>query len=351
MTSINYYFSLLCLADITTGKIVRTEFFYCKRGISHGFYRALRHDNTLESFGVYINGHPSGVWWRSLTGNGYYFGEMNKNLEFEGPNNCFIYPDFETVLMGLFECDVMRKASETRIETISVSEFGVLVPHYFHPSQTAIEFYLEKPDETVLDAKISDNPTIADPYESEFVQVRPSMIENAGEGLFSKRKIPKGNVVAYFNGIRISSELYTESSDYSISTNNPVNTNKSKDGHQNNKDEDCVIMFDIPDEYRSTTTYCATLAHKICHSFQPNAIYDYAFHPRFGFIRCAVALRDINEDEEITCDYKYSLTKHPPKWYMACLNKHLMEVLNLNEDEVQAIYYESKSNTITVIDS
>ena len=228
--------------------------------------------------------------------------------------------------------DEMVNASETSINNISVSDdFGMLIPKYSPPRQTAFEFYLEKLSSTVSTVKstvyaevICDNPKISDPYESKFVEVKASLIETAGEGLFTKRNIVRGKVVAYFNGVRISSDLYTESSDYSISISQPINI-RSNIEYRKEKQQ-TVTMLDIPREYRSSEMYCATLAHKICHSFQPNASYDYAFHPRFGFIRCAVAIRDIKEGEEVTCDYKYSLTKDPPKWYIKCLNKYLMDV-------------------------
>ena len=31
--------------------------------------------------------------------------------------------------------------------------------------------------------------------------------------------------------------------------------------------------------------YCASLGHKVCHSFSPNAVYSHAAHPLFGRIR------------------------------------------------------------------
>ena len=31
--------------------------------------------------------------------------------------------------------------------------------------------------------------------------------------------------------------------------------------------------------------YCASLGHKVCHSFSPNAAYSHALHPLFGRIR------------------------------------------------------------------
>ncbi len=50
----------------------------------------------------------------------------------------------------------------------------------------------------------SRTPVCPDPYESEFVVVRPSLQgEEAGEGLFAKKGIAAGTVAALFNGVNI----------------------------------------------------------------------------------------------------------------------------------------------------
>ena len=107
--------------------------------------------------------------------------------------------------------------------------------------------------------------------------------------MFAKTDIEAGKVVAYFFGVKKDiwdqDKLDFRSSDYSISCSGPDQTIRS--------------ILDIPDECRSTEVYSATLAHKICHSFCPNAKYSNAFHPRFGNIRCAVSVRKILAGEEI----------------------------------------------------
>jgi hypothetical protein len=119
--------------------------------------------------------------------------------------------------------------------------------------------------------------------------VKTSQIPNAGEGLFSKIDIDAGKVVAYFHGVKRGilnqDKIDFKSSDYSISCSGP--------------DETVRTILDIPEECRNTDVYCATLAHKICHSFVPNSKYSNAFHPRFGNIRCAISLRKIAAGEEI----------------------------------------------------
>merc|ERR1712223_1189629 len=113
--------------------------------------------------------------------------------------------------------------------------------------------------------------------------VKKSLIPDAGEGLFATKNIVKGQLVSYFHGVPLENE---NGSDYSIRCHNS--------------------MIDIPEKCRSTKNYCATLCHKICHSFEPNANYSYAFHPRFGgVIRCAVAIKNIKIGEVVTCNYKY----------------------------------------------
>lgn len=50
---------------------------------------------------------------------------------------------------------------------------------------------------------ISSNPMLRDPYESERVFVKTSTIPDAGDGLFAKRKLKAGEVVSFYNGIRL----------------------------------------------------------------------------------------------------------------------------------------------------
>ena len=83
-------------------------------------------------------------------------------------------------------------------------------------------------------------------------------------------------------------------------------------------------ILDIPEEMRSLSNYRATLGHKVCHSFQPNAFYGFGFHPVFGKIRTVVALKDIGAGEEITCDYRYKWSKSP-QWYKDALVQYCRE--------------------------
>ena len=97
-------------------------------------------------------------------------------------------------------------------------------------------------------------------------------------------------------------------------------------------------QMDIPLEMRDTSVYCATSAHKINHSFQPNcrfsrfnhprclvgnflifpfSILDFCifnhqemsvfsfFHPRFGPIPCVTTIQHVKKGEELFSYYRF----------------------------------------------
>ena len=75
--------------------------------------------------------------------------------------------------------------------------------------------------------------------------------------------------------------------------------------------------LDIPDEFVSIDNYKATLGHKACHSFElacKNSKFECIWHPRFGHIMSIVALRNIEQDDEILVNYNYDI-RIAPDWY------------------------------------
>ena len=49
---------------------------------------------------------------------------------------------------------------------------------------------------------VTSQPLLPDPYEDRMVEVRVSRVEGAEEGLFSRRNVKAGTVMAFYNGIR-----------------------------------------------------------------------------------------------------------------------------------------------------
>ena len=79
---------------------------------------------------------------------------------------------------------------------------------------------------------------------------------------------------------------------------------------------DETTVLDVPLE--TMKTYRGTMGHKANHGGSretSNARYEaFGKHPRFGRIKCLVANRDIEVDEEICCDYGYE-HETVPEWY------------------------------------
>ena len=57
--------------------------------------------------------------------------------------------------------------------------------------------------------------------------------------------------------------------------------------------------MDLPPQYHESANYCASLAHKLNHSFTPNCDWVNADHPVFGFIPAARAVEDVMPGEEV----------------------------------------------------
>jgi len=271
-------------------------------------------DRTL--FRLIINGNSDQTTsWHASSLGSYFFKDPTSK------STAFIYPDLNTAIVGNFEDNSVSQAYEAMVTSTTMNEFGILQPQFEVTSNQFVK-------ETAKPETICQNPLTRDPYESKWVLVQDSKIPEAGQGLFALQDIKKGQLIAFFYGLPLQNMI--QGSDYSIKF----------------SDE---LLIDIPDNCRSTDIYCATLAHKICHSFEANAEYAYAFHPRFGrVIRCAVAIKDIESGTEITCNYKYKLQK-APEWYKRCLKTFLSVNLHCSEQDQQLIEKKLLHNNETIL--
>ena len=216
----------------------------------HGFYRQVIHD-TVTEIGLYKNGEKVGPTWYRLEGNAYKI-TVDKYMT-------YLYPD----LVNAIHSELDTKGDMVKGKFAKVQDFhqngGLPLPlvQLHNVSDTFdydVSSYL----------KISEKPLLRDPYEQQTIFIGKSSIHaEAGEGLFAKRILPKGSLVAIFNGVRKRdiNGLPSPNSAYKI----------------------CFIRgvdLDIPESAISAKKYCATLAHKACHSFTPNAGFYIFEHPR-----------------------------------------------------------------------
>ena len=96
----------------------------------------------------------------------------------------------------------------------------------------------------------------------------------------------QGTIAAFYNGVRIPYRVYQEGDpkeEWSTSAYKIYINADWKSGER----------MDIPSEYVSLDNYCATLGHKINHSFRPNCEEWFFDHPRFGLVPCERAKKDI----------------------------------------------------------
>ncbi len=170
-----------------------------------------------------------------------------------------------------------------------------------------------------MSVSISKTPLSRDPYEHQNVYVKTSTISLAGEGLFAKRFLPAGSLIALFNGIRQRETGFVKKirdfSDYRIGLGSGE------------------ICLDIPDPYTSLKNYCATTGHKACHSFKPNSVFKELFHPRFGRIMSIVSEKDIQPHHEVLVSYNYRIHQ-APTWYQELYFRHLRENNDMSEEAI-----------------
>jgi len=270
---------------------------YFKEGIVHGFGRYFDNRGRLKCVANHKNGLKFGVFWQIIRGGGCVVGRADDRGQMSGIRIAYIYPDFRTALVGHFEDGLMKAAQVASLKTI-IDDGGIKVPIFTEPRGPYYKRELATYDH------VTSDPLLTDPYECRMVKVAPSKVPGSGEGLFAARDIEPNTIVAFYNGGRIkprSPEDY-DHPDWD------VNAYKIFDPTRKNG------TIDIPKQYRTLDSYCATLAHKTNHSFLPNAEFVTFDHPKYGLVPCLVSNHDIKESEEIFVHYGYHLDTCPD-WY------------------------------------
>ena len=160
---------------------------------------------------------------------------------------------------------------------------------------------------------VGPGPLTPDPYELVTCEVRRSSVSGGGEGLFARRNIEKGEIVAFYNGVRLpyvpGEKENWETSGYKIFV---------------NADHSSGERIDLPGDLIHLHNYSATLGHKMNHNFDYNCSEWFFSHPRHGTIPCAVAIRDISQGQELFLHYGYD-PNNCPLWYKEAVEEYLRE--------------------------
>ncbi len=270
---------------------------FCK-GVLHGITRrfvAARHrKDNLKMVAFFRHGEARGTAWKGLLGGAFLVGPLDAEEAISGEQAIYVYPDIRTVIVGRFEGDRLVRGRMGTIVGVAFEDF-VAVP------SVAVD---QESDVTVVrdvstGRRISRFPLQEEPWESRHVEVGGSLLsEEAGEGLFAKVDMKRGQLVAFYNGVRLQSGRDDDSwSGYRVRLNGQVD-------------------IDIPGDMTSTSRYRASLGHKANHAFgkRVNLCWSRLEHPRFGLICSLSAARDISAGEELLVNYGVSMAD-APGWY------------------------------------
>jgi histone-lysine N-methyltransferase SETD7 len=128
---------------------------------------------------------------------GWYVGGCNRVGRVTGDAVVYLYPDLKTALVGRWSNDCLRSAVLATVVGLETRE-GMPFPMVERVAGEATVFTADVSGYT----NICRQPLLADPYEAARVMVARSTLPEGQEGLFAKRNLLAGQVVAFYNGIR-----------------------------------------------------------------------------------------------------------------------------------------------------
>ena len=168
-----------------------------QRGVLHGLSKLFDKEKRLKRVAWYSNGRLIGTVWLFLVGGACITGEADPITgHLVGENIAYLYPDRKTALIGTYVKERFMFAQAAFIQTVAVrNEIGQV--KFTQPRGPIYEF------DPGTETRISAEPLLPDPYETQYCYVKTSRIKGAHDGLFAKRSLPKGFIVAFYNGIRL----------------------------------------------------------------------------------------------------------------------------------------------------
>lgn len=227
---------------------------------------------------------------------------------FTGTNIAFLYPDLSTAIVGEWHDGHLVSGKSGRLTSLEEVQ-GVLVPGFTLDEESKEGNNYERWIST--DKRMLCPPHQMDPYESTLVRVAKSEVEGGGEGLYAKRNIAAGTLIAYYNGIRMTKEQRTPYGD----TGYAIFVEWAERGRRTGD------HMDLPPEFHSSENYTSTLAHKLNHSFIANCEWSNAEHPCYGLVPSVTTFLDVQEGQELTINYGLDMER-APQWYMDCWDVH-----------------------------
>ena len=103
---------------------------YFVKGVLHGFARYFDQRGRLTFIGNHKAGCPDGTCWETVHGGGCVVGRVDRGGRLTGGRIAYIYPDYQTALVGVFKDGVMEKGREAEISGYVEDEAGIKIPTF-----------------------------------------------------------------------------------------------------------------------------------------------------------------------------------------------------------------------------
>jgi len=232
---------------------------------------------------------------------GFFYAKDDETGSMTGDEIIYLYSDLKTALIGKFQNGQMVEAKPSRVIRErchrGIKEVVVAEPKAKSPTLT-----YHPPNQVQL----GNQPKVTDPFDQTQIYIQNTIY---GEGVFAKKKIHKGDIIAYYSGLLwnvAEQPLFTQNQTYE----EMLEVHKMLMGFNE------THMFHIPKIYWELPKFRATLGHKVNHSFKSSkGKFAFCYNPRYGHIRSIVATSDINKGEEVLVDYEYPVGSLVPTWY------------------------------------
>jgi len=224
----------------------------------------------------------------------------------------YLYPDYSTAIVGVWRDHLLvsgrtsQLVEACRSGTVWTLKFGELegpILTYSPPSHYSYGVH----------------PLQRDPYETRTVEVKHSEEPGAEDGLFTRRDVLSGEVLAFYSGLVIYCESSLRALDRRELSDEEEHVRNMYNIALDIGEEDDNLCIDIPPEMgNDVNRYNATLGHKVNHSFKPNSEFVlFTAHPVLGTIMALTALEDMPAMVEVSVNYGYNFTSEPdqPEWF------------------------------------
>jgi hypothetical protein len=127
-------------------------------------------------------GHP-------IRAQGFLYGKVNKKGKLSGDNNAYIYPDYETAVIGRFEDNFMKSGRKAKVSAVTCQS-GMIHIEFDQPDPESPVFFYDP----ATNESMGSIWFLKDPLEDKQVELKESTIPGAGLGLFAKVDIPEFKV-------------------------------------------------------------------------------------------------------------------------------------------------------------